>query len=169
MLPSEMLLYCKVNLKKRNINYIENTLTMKFKTPSIEDYDEIINLWDEANIPYKPKGRDKIKNISKELKSQPEYWIGAYSKDGELIGIVFGTDDGRKGWINRLAVKREYRGRGIGTKLVKKLEEIFEDKGFKIWAALIEPDNPEAMKFFEKLDFEDYGIKYYSKRESEEV
>ena len=74
-----------------------------------------------------------------------------------------------KGWINRLAVKKEYRGRGIGTKLVKKLEKIFKDKGFKIWAALIEPDNPEAMKFFENLAYEDSDIKYYSKRESDKV
>ncbi|MBS3782063.1 MAG: GNAT family N-acetyltransferase [Candidatus Thermoplasmatota archaeon] len=141
---------------------------MELRTPSIEEYEKIIELWDEAGLPYKPEGRDTKENIEEELEEQPEYWIGAYV-DKNLIGIIFGTDDGRKGWINRLAVAEDYRGRGIGRKLVEELERVFEQKGFKIWAALIEPDNPDAMKFFEHLDFEEFGIKYYSKRENEKV
>lgn len=141
---------------------------MRYVTPDISEYDRILELWDQCDLPYKPEGRDTKENIAKEIKEQPEYWIGAY--DGKkLIGIIVGTDDGRKGWINRLAVDKNYRGQGIGTKLVKLLEQEFEDKGFKIWAALIEPDNPEGMEFFEKMGFEDSDIKYYSKRESDKV
>ena len=143
-------------------------MTVELKTPSIEEYEDILELWDEAGLPYKPMGRDTRENIERELEEQPEYWIGAYDED-LLVGIVFGTDDGRKGWVNRLAVAEEYRGRGIGRTLVEELERVFENKGFKIWAALIEPDNPEAMDFFEHLGFEDKNIKYYSKRESEKV
>ncbi len=143
-------------------------MTVELKTPGIEEYEDILELWDKAGLPYKPEGRDTRENIERELEEQPEYWIGAYN-EGELIGIVFGTDDGRKGWINRLAVEDEYRGQGIGRTLVEKLEHVFEQKGFKIWAALIEPDNPKAMDFFEHLGFEDKNIKYYSKRESEKV
>lgn len=143
-------------------------MNVEFKTPSIEDYDRILELWDEADLPYKPEGRDRKKNIERELEEQPEYWIGAYKGD-ELVGIIFGTDDGRKGWLNRLSVDKKYRGQGIGKELVERLEQIFEDEGFKIWAVLIEPDNPEAMDFFEHLNFEDDGIKYYSKRESDQV
>ncbi|MBS3817582.1 MAG: GNAT family N-acetyltransferase [Candidatus Thermoplasmatota archaeon] len=143
-------------------------MSIEFKTPTIDDYDRVIELWDESDIPCKPKGRDRKENIEEELEEQPEYWIGAY-EDEEMVGIIFGTDDGRKGWINRLAVAEDYRGQGIGKKLVEKLEHVFEEKGFKIWAALIEPDNPEGMKFFEHLGFEDKNIKYYSKRESDKV
>ncbi|MEF8832799.1 MAG: GNAT family N-acetyltransferase [Candidatus Thermoplasmatota archaeon] len=143
-------------------------MDVELSTPSIDEYERILELWEEAGLPYKPEGRDTRANIERELKEQPEYWIGAYD-DGKLIGIVFGTDDGRKGWINRLAVTEDYRGRGIGKTLVEELEKVFEKKGFKIWAALIEPDNPDAMDFFEHLDFEDKNIKYYSKRESDKV
>ncbi|MFO7792600.1 MAG: GNAT family N-acetyltransferase [Candidatus Saliniplasma sp.] len=141
---------------------------MEFRTPSIKEYERILELWDEAGLPYKPEGRDTRENIATELKEQPEYWIGAF-KDNNLVGIVFGTDDGRKGWINRLAVDKEYRSQGIGTELVRRLESVFKKKGFKIWAALIEPDNPEGMEFFEYLDFEDDQIRYYSKRASDKV
>jgi len=143
-------------------------MTVELKTPGIEEYEDILELWDGAGLPYKPEGRDTIENIEKELEEQPEYWIGAY-EEGKLVGIVFGTDDGRKGWINRLAVAEGYRGQGIGRTLVEELERVFEQKSFKIWAALIEPDNPEAMDFFEHLGFEDKNIKYYSKRESDKV
>ncbi|MFP3872003.1 MAG: GNAT family N-acetyltransferase [Candidatus Natronoplasma sp.] len=143
-------------------------MPIEYKTPTIEDYDRMIEIWEKNDIPCKPEGRDTRENIEEELEEQPEYWIGAY--DGEkLVGMIFGTDDGRKGWMNRLAVDEDYRGRGIGKALVNQLEGEFERKGFKIWAVLIEPDNPEAMKFFEHLGFEDKKIKYYSKRESEKV
>lgn len=141
---------------------------MKLRTPTIDEYERILELWEEAGLPYKPEGRDTRANIERELEEQPEYWIGAY-EDGKLVGIVFGTDDGRKGWVNRLALAEDYRGQGIGRTLVEELERIFEEKGFKIWAALIEPDNPEAKDFFEHLGFEDKDIKYYSKRESDKV
>ncbi len=143
-------------------------MSIELKTPGIEYYEDILELWDEAGLPYKPEGRDTEENIERELEEQPEYWIGAYDGD-ELVGIVFGTDDGRKGWINRLAVARSHRDRGIGRRLVESLEGVFEEKGFKIWATLIEPDNPEGMEFFEHLGFEDSNIKYYSKRESDKV
>ncbi len=143
-------------------------MNLKLDTPSIEEYERILELWDEVGLPYKPEGRDTKENIEEELEEQPEYWIGAYV-DKKLVGIVFGTDDGRKGWINRLAVAKDYRGQDIGRTLVEELERVFEHKGFKIWAALIEPDNPEAMDFFEHLGFEDKNIKYYSKRESEKA
>ena len=141
---------------------------MRYETPDISEYKKMLEIWDECDLPYKPEGRDTRENIAKELREQPEYWIGAYD-DNKLVGIIVGTDDGRKGWINRLAVKKVYRGNGIGTKLVRLLEEKFEEKGFKIWAALIEPDNPKSMEFFEKMGFEDSNIKYYSKRESDKV
>lgn len=144
-------------------------MSMQFKTPSIDDYERILELWDEAGLPYKPEGRDAKENIADELEEQPEYWICAYDGSEKLVGVIFGTDDGRKGWINRLAVDKNYRGQGIGTELVRRLENVFEEKGFKIWAALIEPDNPEGMNFFEHLSFEDMDIKYYSKRESDKV
>ncbi len=139
---------------------------MRYETPDISEYERILELWNECGLPYKPEGRDTRENLAKEIRKQPEYWVGAYDGD-KLIGIIVGTDDGRKGWINRLAVDEEYRDQGIGTELVNKLEEVFEEKGFKIWAALIEPDNPESMEFFEKRGYEDLGIKYYSKRKSQ--
>ncbi|MFO7991775.1 MAG: GNAT family N-acetyltransferase [Thermoplasmata archaeon] len=139
---------------------------MKFRTPSIEEYERILELWDEAGLPYKPEGRDTREKIEKELREKPEYWIGAY-EEGELIALIVGTDDGRKGWINRFAVDPDYQDKGIGTELLKRMEKEFESKGFEVIGALIEGDNPGSMEFFERRGYEDLGIKYYSKRKSQ--
>lgn len=138
---------------------------MMIKTPDIHEYERILDLWEEGEIPYKPGGRDTRANIERELEEQPEYWKGMYHED-RLVGIIVGTDDGRKGWINRLAVDEEYRGKKIGVQLVKELEKEFHDKGLEVIGVLIEGDNPDGMEFFEKLGYEELGIKYYSKRKS---
>ena len=52
----------------------------------------------------------------------PGGFIGAFA-DGKLVGIVVATHDGRKGWINRLAVHPDYRRRGIAKKLIEEAEE----------------------------------------------
>ena len=141
---------------------------MEYRTFDPEDYHELLALWDICGLPYKPKGRDTLDKIKKEVQSHPEYWKAVYHH-GDLIGIVVGTDDGRKGWINRLAVLPEHRNQGIGSRLVELLEEEFYSKDIKIIGTLIEGDNPESMRFFEKRGYVDLEIRYYSKRESEDT
>ena len=40
-------------------------MTVELKTPGIEEYEDILELWDGAGLPYKPEGRDTIENIEK--------------------------------------------------------------------------------------------------------
>ncbi len=141
---------------------------MEYKTFDPEDYYALLDLWDLCGLPYKPMGRDTRERIEREVEKQPEYWKAVYDGD-RLVAIVVGTDDGRKGWINRLAVLPEYRNQGIGTRLVKLMEDEFYAKDIRIIGILIEGDNPESMRFFERMGYVDHDIKYYSKRESDET
>ncbi len=138
---------------------------MRISTVDIQDYEDMMELWGICGLPYKPRGRDTRDKIRKEIQREPEYWKAFYEGD-RMVAVAFGTDDGRKGWINRLAVHPEHRNRGLGTRLVSALEEEFYNKGIEIIGVLIEGDNPESMKFFEKLGYEDLDIRYYSKRKS---
>jgi len=56
----------------------------------IEDYDALIALWDEAELPYKPRGRDRRDNIERQLKQTNTIYLIA-EMDGKLVGSVFGT------------------------------------------------------------------------------
>jgi ribosomal protein S18 acetylase RimI-like enzyme len=135
----------------------------------IEDYDSVIALWDSARLPYRPKGRDSRQKIGLEIERGNTIFLVA-EVNGRVVGSVLGTHDGRKGWINRLAVDAEFRRRDIGRKLVTEVENRFSELGIEVMACLIEERNATSRRVFEKLGYEKYsGVTYYSKRKSAEA
>jgi ribosomal protein S18 acetylase RimI-like enzyme len=104
---------------------------MKIHSLSFKCYDSIIELWKNAGLPYRPKGRDSPDEIKGQFEKDSDLILGAFEND-KLIGVIFGSDDGRRGWINRLAVTPEFQGKGIGKKLISTLEGAFQDRGRKI-------------------------------------
>lgn len=134
-----------------------------------EDYDALIALWNDAQLSYKPKGRDKRDNIERELKNPTAIFL-VVEKDNKLIGSIFGSHDGRKGWINRLAVAPVYRKQGIATKLLKNVENRLYEMGIDIIACLVEEWNTGSMQFFEKMEYRrHHDIIYFTKRKCPDV
>lgn len=135
----------------------------------MEDYDSLIELWDDSDLPYKPEGRDRRDRIERELEAANAVFLVA-SEGDRIAGSVFGTHDGRKGWINRLAVAPEYQRRGVARMLVERVEEILLALGIEITACLIEDWNGDSMKVFEKLGYTRHSdIIYFSKRKDPDV
>jgi ribosomal protein S18 acetylase RimI-like enzyme len=129
-----------------------------------EDYRELTCLWERAGLPFRPLGRDSEENIRRQLESGHVRILGAY-ESGKLVGTVMLTHDGRKGWINRLAVLPEMRNRGIATRLIEESERYFKALGFEIFCALIENDKLESKRLFEKLGYKrESEIEYFAKR-----
>ena len=147
-----------------------NLAEITFRKLTINDYDQMIDLWEKACLPYKPKGRDSREAIKRQIKADPELFLGAFHGE-KLIGTVIGSYDFRmKGWINRLAVDPEYRGKGIAQRLVTEMEQILKSKGVVVIAALIELPNPASINLFKKLGYTVHdNIVYVTKRESDEV
>ena len=130
----------------------------------ISDYEILIDLWTKAGLPYKPKGRDSKESMRKELEKACATILIA-ELDHIAIATVFATHDGRKGWINRLAVLPEFRKQGIGKMLVEKAESILIEKGIGIIACLIEDYNKTSLATFKKLGYTEFeGIHYLTKR-----
>lgn len=120
-------------------------------------------------MPYKPKGRDKRDNIECELKNPTAIFL-VVEKDNKLIGSIFGSHDGRKGWINRLAVAPVYRKQGIAAKLLKNVENRLYEMGIGIIACLVEEWNTGSMQFFEKMEYSrHHDIIYFTKRKYPDV
>ena len=65
-----------------------------------------------------------------------------------MIGTVIGTNDGRKGWVNRLAVDPEHRGRAWPG-LWKGVEECFKARSLNIFSCLINAENGPSRSLFE--------------------
>ena len=142
---------------------------MNFRDLVIDDYDELLVLWEKAGGIYKPNGRDAREKIAEELEKDTAIFLVAET-GGHIVGTVFGTHDGRKGWINRLAVSPDYRFQGIATQLVKEIESRLHSRGIEIIAGLIDDDNLGSMEFFRKCGFvEQQEIVYFSKQKHSEA
>ncbi len=142
--------------------------TMEIRSLSGAEYDAVIELWKRAGLPFKPQGRDSKGHMSKELRENPDLFLGAF-EEGELIGAIVGTEDGRKGWINRLAVLPGHRRQGVARALIASCEKALRKRGRNIICTLVE-DNPESLELFKKAGYiKHYDIFYLSKREDEEV
>lgn len=132
------------------------------------EYDEIIALWERAGLSARPKGRDSREALSRQMRNDPEFFLGA-EVEGRLAGAIIATSDGRKGYLNRIAVDPAFRGQGIAQKLTAAAEEALRKHGIKVITLLIEADNKTSIQLARKLGYVQHsGIIYFSKRDSDE-
>jgi len=130
----------------------------------MRDYDAVITLWNDAQLPYRPKGRDSRDKIEYQLKQGNAIFLVA-EIDGKLVGSILGNHDGRKGWINRLAVDSEFRRQNIARRLVTEVEDRLSELGIEVVACLIEEWNTASIQAFERLGYKkEENIVYFSKR-----
>lgn len=134
-----------------------------------EELDEMTRVWTDAGLPYRPKGRDAPEELKAQLRRDPDLYLGAF-EERKMIGVVIATDDGRKGWINRLAVLPAYQRMGVGKALVKECEEALRKRGRGVFSILIEGRNEASETLFTRAGYRDESyIRYYVKRDSEET
>jgi ribosomal protein S18 acetylase RimI-like enzyme len=127
-------------------------------------------LWQAAGLHVKPQGRDSHEAFARQLAGGAQTAIGIEDEAGELVGVTLATHDGRKGWINRLAVHPDYRGTGVGQALIAAAEKMLRAQGMDVIAALIEPNNIASLGLFRKAGYaESPGLHYVSKRSNEDV
>jgi len=137
---------------------------MRIREAKREDYDDIVSTWEASGLSYRPNGRDSRESISGELAGGHSVFLVAEER-GKIVAVAFGTHDGRKGWINRLAVRPELRRQGIARQLVKELEQRFEARGIHIVTCLIEGWNEASQAFFAEIGYIRHeDIVYFSKR-----
>jgi ribosomal protein S18 acetylase RimI-like enzyme len=126
------------------------TVYRRLKTSEIP---AMMGLWKKSGLPIREKTRDSPKALRAEMKASPQNFIGAF--DGkELIGLVLATSDGRKGWINRLAVEPSHRHKGIALRLIQEAEEELVSRGIHLFSGLIEKGNEASFALFAKAGYE---------------
>ncbi len=118
----------------------------------IGDYDAVMTLWEESRLPLRPSGRDARERIEAQL-LEPNVIFLVAEAEGCIAGTVLATHDGRKGWINRLAVREDMRRRGLGERLVREAAGRLEAAGMDVLACLIEDGNEVSMEFFARLGY----------------
>lgn len=72
--------------------------------------------------------------------------------EGKFVGIITGISYYKEVHVKELIVIEEYRNQDIGSELLKKVEEYFEDKGFE--NINLSTYEFQASEFYKKCGFE---------------
>lgn len=90
-----------------------------------------------------------------------------YLDGNALVGYISLNFDGFQAEILNFCVKKEYQGKGIGTKLISYAINILHSKGAESFILEVREHNINAIKLYEKLGFKQISRRkeYYSNKE----
>jgi len=124
---------------------------MRIREFQLSDYEKVVGLWRESGIILRPG--DERGGIELKLQRDPDLFLVA-EDDQQILGVVLGAWDGRRGWINHLAVRSGHRRSGVGKSLVRELERRLIGKGALKVNAQIYKSNRVSVEFFKSLNYE---------------
>ena len=144
---------------------------MAIRSLGVDDYDSVMDLWRRAGLSsLRPNGRDSRDAFARQFSDSSWQAVLGLENGGRLVGAVVATHDGRKGWINRLAVDPVERRKGFAKALIAAAEDALHVEGIAVTAVLIERDNISSLALFQGLGYQLHDDDYYlSKRDSTEA
>lgn len=125
---------------------------MRFREFRLDDFDAVIHLWTKAGLILSRS--DTIAGMINKMKRDPELFF-VLEKADQMIGVVMGSYDGRRGWINHLAVDPDYQGQKLGQKIMEELESRFKQAGCEKVNLLIERDMQRSKAFMKSKDIQE--------------
>ena len=119
-------------------------------TGMADHYSAVLTLWEKCGI---PMGVSETEDeLARCVALHPQLFLVALC-DGMVCGAVLGTFDGRRGYVNHLAVDSVFRMQGIGGALMEVLMERMKQLGAVKVHLFIEPDNLTVIPYYQKRDF----------------
>ncbi|MDX8425234.1 GNAT family N-acetyltransferase [Vibrio parahaemolyticus] len=115
----------------------------------ISDYSQVIELWSETDAMLL-RDADSKENIGKYLERNPSLSFVALDGDNVVGAILVGTD-GRRGYVQHLAVNSSCRGKGIGEALISNAVAALAKIGIGKTHLFVANENLNAQSFYERL------------------
>jgi ribosomal protein S18 acetylase RimI-like enzyme len=112
-----------------------------------EDYKQVFELWQSIEKGVHVGRSDTLAEIEKKLERDPDLFLVA-ELAGRIIGSVIGGFDGRRGIIYHLAVASNFRGQGVGSRLMDAVESRLRTKGCLKCYLLVTVDNAEVEDYY---------------------
>lgn len=125
---------------------------MKIRTMVIEDFENVYDLWINTEGMGLNTTDDSKEGIAKYLLRNPNTCFVA-EDNVQLIGVIISGHDGRRGFIYHTTVRKEYRGQGIGRRLVDSAMTALEAEGIHKVALVVFDKNISGNIFWEKIGF----------------
>lgn len=125
---------------------------MQIRKMTIEDYDEIYDLWLHTPGMGLNDIDDSREGIQKYLLRNPNTCFVAENKN-KIIGAILSGHDGRRGIIYHTAVSQEKQRNGIGNKLIDEAMKALENEGITKVFLVVFKNNEKGNAFWEKKGF----------------
>ena len=134
----------------------------------LPDYGEL-RRWKKVEVlPFEPQDYEQVMALWQETEGitlrevDSRDWILAYlarnpglsfvARDGDvLVGAVLAGTDGRRGYLQHLAVALSYRGRGVGRGLAERVLEALSGAGIAKCHLMVRAENEAAKAFWQHV------------------
>lgn len=127
----------------------------------LDDLPALIELWRVAGLNISPT--DTPLGMRRHLGVSGGLAIAICDQAGTIVGSVLASDDGRRGWLNHLAVHPSMQGRGLGALLVATVVARLRAQGCEKLNLLVTATNTQVCAFYEALGFGYDGVTYMTK------
>jgi ribosomal protein S18 acetylase RimI-like enzyme len=141
---------------------------MTIRVMTLADYPAVYALW--ASLPgiglHEPE--DSYEGMAYYLRRNPDTCFVA-EDGGALIGAVLCGNDGRRGYINHLAVAAEHQGRGLGRSLVNACRAAMRSEGIPMCSFVTFRDNEAGNAFWDAIGSTRHETLLYRKLKTGEL
>ena len=146
---------------------------MEVRQARVEDSEDIFSLWKEIielhqkkydtekqiqeyTILRRKSQEDFFTHLSKTI-STDEYIILVAKERGKAVGFLRAKKSSllheKRATVYDIAVKKGYRGKGIGTSLLEGLEAYAKKQDIRFIVLTVSPKNKEALHFYKKKKY----------------
>lgn len=116
------------------------------------DYDEVMALWRHTEG-LTLREADSREAIMHYLARNPGLSFIARD-EGRLVGAVLSGTDGRRGYLQHLAVAPSHRRRGVGRTLAERAVGALRARGVAKCHLMVRQENAQARAFWERLGWQ---------------
>lgn len=124
---------------------LDDPYVVRRATPA--DAAELVALWRQSGLDV-PTPELVAEELASVAALHPQLALVATAGES-IVGSILGTWDGRRAWINRLATRRDWRGRGVAGALLETVEDAVRALGGRKVNLLIEADNYGVVDYYE--------------------
>ena len=125
------------------------------------DYDDVHALW----LTIRGFGiralDDSREEIERFIARNPTTSVVARLSDGRAVGSILCGSDGRQGALYHVCVAREYRRRGIGTRMVGYCMQQLRSMGINKVALIAFASNDAGNAFWKQIGWKHSDVNYY--------
>lgn len=121
------------------------------RTMHMSDFFPLYELWKQVGLTLAPVKREQHE-FSMMLALNPDTCLLAWC-DGQIVGSILAVFNGRRAWMYHLAIRANWQGRGLGSRLLLLAEKKLKKKGVTKALLWVDTSNNSVGKFYKKRGY----------------